>query len=85
MQLQTLSDRLRHFVSVGLPMSVAHQIWTFASKGAIVHLQSANLYNHEEMASFNPLQIDHTAWMTGRTPEDPDKTGAWLPESEVGW
>ncbi len=66
-------------------MSVAHQIWTFASKGAIVYLQSADVYKREEMASFSALQIAHVAWMTGRTPEDYDHQIALLPESEGAW
>ena len=83
-QLMRLAERLRAVVAAGLPLSVAHKIWTLASNGAITHLQSADLCSQEMVAGFQQLQQKHLEWMTGRTPTQRDIAIAYLPYSEGG-
>ena len=83
-QLLRLSKRLREIVAAGLPMPVADKMWMLASKGAITHLQAADLCSESLMAEFQQMQRDHLEWTTGRSPSERDLAIACLPWKEGG-
>ena len=77
-QMATFGGNLRRLTSAGLPMAIAHRLWVYATTGAIVHLQSVDLFSKDEMQRFNDLQSQHMTWMTGRDLTDRDRKLAGL-------
>ena len=65
-QLEGLSRRLRDVVCDGLPLSVAHSVWVYASSGAIRHVFCTQFYDDAALADLVALQLDHIKWITDR-------------------
>lgn len=68
-----------------MPMAIAHRAWTYASLGAVVHLQAAALWTAAEAAPFPQLQQEHVERMVGRTVTARDLAIAMLPTAKGAW
>ena len=84
-QLTSLAQSLERLVGAGLPKAVAHKMWGYASKGAIVHLQASDLCLDDLMHPFSALQRAYVKFMAGREPTDRDMSVALLSTRDGGW
>ena len=83
-QLRQLMDRLSELSSHGLPAAVRHQLWLYASAGAVTHLLACCNYKPAELAKLDALQTEHLKWIAQRDVDIDSVKLAGLPASKGG-
>ena len=65
-QLGRLQKRLAKLTAAGLPAAVRHQLWLYASAGAVTHLLACSFCRNDQLAGLEELQKTHLEWATQR-------------------
>ena len=83
-QLAKLQTRLEVLSHAGLPPAVRHQLWLYASAGAVNHLLACSYYRPDQLMGLDALQRSHLAWVSQRDVDINTEALASLPASRGG-
>lgn len=83
-QLQALQTGLFYLCEEGLSPAIAHEMWLYASTGAITHLLACNHFPPDQLSQLDTLQLQHLRWIIARSPDPKTQLLASLPAALGG-
>ena len=76
---RSLQQKLFQLNRDGLEAAIVHQVWLYASGGAVTHLLATTRYAAAELAQMDALQKVHVEWITERVDDSQAMQLARLP------